>query len=132
MCLTWLASMVLGLGLGVLLTRLLFLLIRLAIRIDVPLVGSVSVQALLITLALFAALFLLLIIYNGWQVRSVNPVKLLHGGQTGEREPKQRLGGSIAAALEAVRLGASIVRVHDVAATVQALEVSSAIREYSS
>lgn len=45
--------------------------------------------------------------------------------------PKQRLGGSIAAALEAVHLGASIVRVHDVAETVQALAVRSAIREYS-
>jgi dihydropteroate synthase len=43
-------------------------------------------------------------------------------------QPRLRLGGSIAAALEAVRLGASIVRVHDVAQTIQALEVSAAIR----
>ncbi len=49
------------------------------------------------------------------------------GELTGEDEPKQRLGGSLAAALEAVRLGASIVRVHDVAATVQALAVARAI-----
>ena len=88
--LTWFFSMLLGLGLGVLLARLLFLLIRLAIRMDVPLVGSMSVPALGITAALFALLFLLLILYNGIQVRTVSPIDLLHGGQTGEREPKAR------------------------------------------
>jgi len=38
-----------------------------------------------------------------------------------------RLGGSVAAALAAVRAGAAAVRVHDVAATVQALAVERAI-----
>ena len=38
-----------------------------------------------------------------------------------------RLGGSIAAALHAARAGASIVRVHDVRETVQALKVQAAI-----
>jgi dihydropteroate synthase len=41
--------------------------------------------------------------------------------------PDQRLGGSIAAHLLAVRKGAAIVRVHDVAATVQALRVDTAL-----
>jgi len=41
--------------------------------------------------------------------------------------PDHRLGGSIAAHLLAVRNGASIVRVHDVAETVQALRVAAAI-----
>jgi putative ABC transport system permease protein len=90
MSLTWLLSMVAGLGLGVLLTRLLFLLIRLAVRIDVPLVGTLNVTALLVTTALFAALFILLILINAWQVRIANPVELLRGGQVGEREPKAR------------------------------------------
>jgi dihydropteroate synthase len=42
-------------------------------------------------------------------------------------EPDQRLGGSIASHLEAARNGAAIVRVHDVAETVQALRVAVAI-----
>jgi len=42
-------------------------------------------------------------------------------------EPDQRLGGSIAANLEAIRGGAAIVRVHDVAETVQALRVAQAL-----
>jgi len=43
-------------------------------------------------------------------------------------EPLQRLGGSLAAHLFAVEHGAAIVRVHDVAPTVQALAVAAAIR----
>jgi dihydropteroate synthase len=42
-------------------------------------------------------------------------------------EPHQRIGGSIAGNLLAVQAGANIVRVHDVAETVQALQVMAAI-----
>jgi dihydropteroate synthase len=42
--------------------------------------------------------------------------------------PDRRIGGSIAAHLMAVANGAAIVRVHDVAETVQALKVSAALR----
>ncbi len=42
-----------------------------------------------------------------------------------------RLGGSLAAALAAAEAGADVIRVHDVAATVQALEVQAAIRSAS-
>jgi dihydropteroate synthase len=42
--------------------------------------------------------------------------------------PDRRLGGSIAAHLIAVENGAAIVRVHDVAETVQALRIDAAIR----
>ena len=43
-------------------------------------------------------------------------------------QPSERIGGSIAGHLLAVENGATIVRVHDVAETVQALRVSAAIR----
>lgn len=43
------------------------------------------------------------------------------GDLTGVKDPKQRLAGSIAAAIMAKQAGAAIVRVHDVAETVQAL-----------
>ena len=42
-------------------------------------------------------------------------------------QPDERIGGSIAAHLVAVSNGAAIVRVHDVAETVQALRVAAAI-----
>jgi dihydropteroate synthase len=43
-------------------------------------------------------------------------------------EPMERLGGSIGAHLLAAERGAAIVRVHDVAPTVQAFAVATAIR----
>ena len=42
-------------------------------------------------------------------------------------EPDERLGGSIASHLIAVKNGAAIVRTHDIAETVQALRVAAAI-----
>jgi len=49
------------------------------------------------------------------------------GDATGS-EPEQRLALSVTAAVLAVERGASVVRVHDVLETVQALRVLSAIR----
>ncbi|HTQ83945.1 MAG TPA: dihydropteroate synthase [Pseudolabrys sp.] len=42
-------------------------------------------------------------------------------------EPDERIGGSIASHLLAVKNGAAIVRVHDVAETIQALRIAAAI-----
>ena len=44
-------------------------------------------------------------------------------------EPQHRLGGSIAAHLIAAQHGARIIRTHDVAETVQALRVATAIED---
>ena len=44
-------------------------------------------------------------------------------------DPADRLGGSLALALEAARRGAAIVRVHDVRETVQALALQAAVSE---
>ncbi len=52
--------------------------------------------------------------------------KAFIGGLTGQ-PPEDRLEGSVAAALMAVREGADMVRVHDVPQTVRALKVSSRI-----
>lgn len=52
--------------------------------------------------------------------------KSMIGHVTG-REPAERLGGSVAAALAGVARGARIIRVHDVAATVDAIKVWQAI-----
>jgi dihydropteroate synthase len=45
-------------------------------------------------------------------------------------EPEQRLPGSLAAAVAAALAGADIVRVHDVAATRQAIDVINALRKF--
>ena len=48
------------------------------------------------------------------------------GALTGVDAPAERLGGSVGAALAAARAGAAVLRVHDVAATRQALTVFAA------
>jgi dihydropteroate synthase len=45
-------------------------------------------------------------------------------------KPAERIGGSIASVLAAIRNGCNIVRVHDVAATVEAINVYKAIEDY--
>ncbi len=54
------------------------------------------------------------------------------GRISGEPDAARRLGGSLALALEAARLGAAIVRVHDVRETVQALKAWAALRAAAS
>jgi len=54
--------------------------------------------------------------------------KRMIGAITG-REPADRLAGSVAAALIAVQRGAHIVRVHDVAATADALGILAAVED---
>ena len=54
--------------------------------------------------------------------------KSMLGAITGEPTPVERLGASVAAALEAARRGAKVIRVHDVKATHQALQVLEAVR----
>ena len=49
------------------------------------------------------------------------------GAVTGERDPKGRLAGSLAAGLAALSRGASILRVHDVAETIEAIKVWQAL-----
>jgi dihydropteroate synthase len=51
------------------------------------------------------------------------------GELSGEQTPANRLGGTIAACLQAFEEGATIFRVHDVAPVRQALTVAAAIRE---
>ena len=53
------------------------------------------------------------------------------GELSGVREPAERVHGSVGAALAAFERGARILRVHDVAATRQALNVADAVRRAS-
>ncbi|MFC3530852.1 dihydropteroate synthase [Vogesella facilis] len=53
--------------------------------------------------------------------------KSMLGAVTGEQQPDQRLGASVAVALLAAQRGARIIRVHDVKATRQALQMWQAL-----
>ena len=58
--------------------------------------------------------------------------KSMLGALTGRKEPAERLAGSLAAAVIAAERGARIIRVHDVAATVDALAVWQAVHQQDS
>lgn len=57
--------------------------------------------------------------------------KSMLGAITGEAIPSERLGASVAVALLSLQGGAKIVRVHDVKASRQALEVWAALQPYT-
>ena len=77
-----------GILLGIVFGRLIFLVLLKLIRFDVAFRFSVEPEAILITIVLFAGIFLLVLIWNIVQVQRVNPVELLQGGKKGEKEPK--------------------------------------------
>ena len=51
--------------------------------------------------------------------------KRVIGELTGEKNPKDRVAGSVAAAVCCAKNGAGVLRVHDVKETVDAIKVSS-------
>lgn len=90
LALSFLVTMIFGLGLGAVLARLLFLVLRALTRLDIPLDGSINTTAVVVTAVLMGGLFLMLFIYNALQVRLAKPIDLLHSQQQGEKEPKAR------------------------------------------
>ena len=68
-------------------------------------------------------------ILAGWSRKSSLGAVLSQDGKV--PEPVQRQAASVAAALLAVERGASVVRVHDVKETVQALKVWQAVKDQS-
>ena len=81
-------SLALGLGLGIVFSRVLFWLLGLLLGTDLAVAFVVPASAITATLGLFGAIFLLTLCYNLLQVKLSKPIELLHGGETGEREPK--------------------------------------------
>lgn len=55
--------------------------------------------------------------------------RMIQNVDSSATDPLDRLGGSIALALEAARQGADIIRVHDVRETAQALRMQAALRD---
>ena len=78
----------LGLGLGALLDRLMYLLLLNLLHFDVSMTYTFLPRVAILTGALFAAVFLLLLLSNLIQVGRAKPIELLRGGQVGEKEPR--------------------------------------------
>lgn len=77
-----------GLVLGAALDKVMFLLIVKMIDGKIALGFFVSSEAIMTTLILFAAIFLLIYLYSVHQIHTANPIELLQGGNLGEKAPR--------------------------------------------
>lgn len=85
-----LASLGAGLGVGVLLDKLLHLILGKLLGQNVALGFALSPSALRLTAILISLVFLLTYLNALRQVGRADPIQLLHGGNVGEKEPKNR------------------------------------------
>ena len=83
-------SLLCGVGLGIALSKLMFLIIQALMRVPSALTFELVPLPFIITAALFTAVFFFLLLYNRLQVHLTNPVNMLKGNQKGEKEPKTR------------------------------------------
>lgn len=81
-------SLMLGLGAGIALDKLMFLAVTKVIGETVTLGFSISITGVHSSLVLFAVIFIVILINSLRQVFFSKPIELLKGGQVGEKEPK--------------------------------------------
>ncbi len=96
-------SILLGLGLGILFSKAMFLVLGKMLAVELPIRFAIPSSAVLSTVILFLAIFFVTTLYNILQVRLSKPIELLHGSDAGEKEPKAHW---ILAVLGALCLGA--------------------------
>ncbi len=81
-------SMVAGISLGLLCSKLVFLALLKLLHFPVQLGFAFSLQAMKNTLGLFTVVFLFTLLNNLVQVYAAQPIELLKGSSIGEKEPK--------------------------------------------
>lgn len=85
-----LISLVCGLAAGILLSKLTLLVLCKLIGFTVPYGFEISVKGILYCVCLFCGIFLLILMSNLIRIKIANPIELLHGSNTGEKEPKTK------------------------------------------
>lgn len=85
-----LISVLSGLALGVILDKLMYLIIARILNSDYGTTYFISWQSMIVTLVLFSAIFVCVYLFSFIRVRIHQPIELLKGENTGEKEPKTR------------------------------------------
>lgn len=80
-----------GVVLGIALDKVMFLVITKMLKSYISLGFFISKSAILNTVILFAAIFILIYLNTVRQLRITNPIDLLKEGNVGEKEPKSKL-----------------------------------------
>lgn len=83
-------SLLFGLITGILSSKLMFLLLLKILQFKVPFGFMISWNSIMVTVAIFLAIFILTLLNNLRQIHLANPIELIKGGQVGEKEPKTK------------------------------------------
>ena len=81
-------SVILGLGIGIALDKVMFLAVVRIVGADVPLGFFLAPEAVAGTVIFFSILFVLIFANSVRQIRGADPIELLRAGNVGEREPQ--------------------------------------------
>ena len=84
------ASVIGGILAGILFGKLVYLVLLKILHLNRNIVYKISPVSIGITAAIFGCIFLVIFLYNLVQMKLSNPIELLRGGNTGEREPKTK------------------------------------------
>ena len=79
-----------GIFSGVILSKLMFLVLKRMTGYGADFVYQLSFSSVLATLGLFTAIFVSTFVYDVWQVRKTKPIELMEQSKSGEQEPKSR------------------------------------------
>ncbi len=80
--------LIMGIGFGVIFSKVFFLILEQLLGMPGLIPFVIPLSGIRNTIILFACIFLATALYNILQVRLSKPIELLHGGETGEKEPK--------------------------------------------
>jgi putative ABC transport system permease protein len=84
-------SLLVGLLGGMLFSRLMFLILLNLLSLSTSFKFEISVSGIIFTLLIFSSIFLVIILYNNFKLKKLNPIELLQGSSVGEREPNTKL-----------------------------------------
>ena len=87
---TTVISLIAGIAAGILGSKLALLLLLRLLHIPAVLGFYVSLKGIVICMVMFGGIFLLILFLNLAKIRLNRPVELLHGNNTGEKEPKAK------------------------------------------
>ena len=87
---TTVASIIGGILAGILLSKLVYLILLKILHMGGKIEYRISLASIRMTTIFFGAIFILIFLYNLLQMKLSNPIELLSGGNTGEREPKTK------------------------------------------
>lgn len=85
---TTIVSLVLGILFGAVFSKLMFLLLVNVSQIQTAITFEIPQSTILLTVTVYGAIFFAAYLFNVIQIKLANPIELLRGGNSGEKEPK--------------------------------------------